>query len=163
MENNFFGSKLNSVLLLILIILMVVVLWFMFQNKETYLPKSIKDNNNENVIRVIEGNKDDLLSLSILPNAQVSGMLNLSGEVKGAYFFEANILVNILDNSKNLLKSGNGQAVTDWMTVLPVSFTANLDFTGLPLGPAYLEIQNDDPSGGEAGPAKKILIPIIIN
>lgn len=36
--NEFFGSKLNSVLLLILIILMVFAIRMMFQNKELYLP-----------------------------------------------------------------------------------------------------------------------------
>lgn len=38
MPNNFFGSKLNSVLLLVLIVLMVFALRIMLKNKETYLP-----------------------------------------------------------------------------------------------------------------------------
>ncbi len=38
MQNNFFGSKLNSVLLLVLIILLGFALRFMYQNKATYLP-----------------------------------------------------------------------------------------------------------------------------
>lgn len=39
MQNNFFGSKLNSVLLLVLIVLMVFALRIMLKDKETYLPK----------------------------------------------------------------------------------------------------------------------------
>ncbi len=38
MQNNFFGSKLNTVLLVILIILMIIALRFMYKNKETYFP-----------------------------------------------------------------------------------------------------------------------------
>ncbi len=38
MENKFFGSKLNSVLLLVLIVLMVIAIRFMYKNKEVYLP-----------------------------------------------------------------------------------------------------------------------------
>ena len=38
MQNNFFGSKLNTVLLLILIVLMVFALRIMLKDKEIYFP-----------------------------------------------------------------------------------------------------------------------------
>ena len=38
MQNKFFGSKLNTVLLLVLIILMVIALRWMYQDKNTYIP-----------------------------------------------------------------------------------------------------------------------------
>jgi predicted secreted protein len=37
-RNKFFNSRLNTTLLAILIILMIVALWWMFRNKNTYLP-----------------------------------------------------------------------------------------------------------------------------
>ncbi|MEI7765737.1 MAG: hypothetical protein WCI93_04120, partial [bacterium] len=82
--------------------------------------------------------------------------------IKGAYFFEGNILINILDSNKKTLKSSNAVAKTDWMTIAPVSFEGNIDFTDLPKGSAYFEIHNDNASGLPEKD-KSILIPIIIN
>lgn len=176
MKNKYFGSEfysstLNTILLFVLIILMVIALRFMYKNQETYLPNS----KNKNAVVVIDktipivknkgqilGNKDDLVAFSIAPNTKVHGIVSYRGIVKGGYFFEANILVNVLDSNKNVLLKSNGVAKDDWMTAGPVNFEGNIDFTNLKKGPAYIEIQNDDPSGGEGGPAKKIQIPIII-
>lgn len=107
------------------------------------------------------GNAGDLISFSIQPKSQVEGVVPFRGTIKGAYFFEANILVNILDKNKKLLRQGNALAMTDWMTVGPVDFEGNLDFSGLPTGKGYIEIKNDNPSG-EAKFDKSILIPVII-
>ncbi len=170
MKNKFFNSKLNSILLLILIILVVGILYVMFQNKETYLPifqkqvpTEITDNAQESIPKEnILGNKDDLISFSVWPNTKIHGILSFRGVIKGAYFFEGNILINILDSNKKTLKSSNAVAKTDWMTIAPVSFEGNIDFTDLPKGSAYFEIHNDNASGLPEKD-KSILIPIIIN
>jgi hypothetical protein len=112
--------------------------------------------------RAITGNINDLVSFSILPNTKVSGIMSYKGIIKNAWFFEANILINILDNDKNLLLASNGVAISDWMTVEPVAFEGNVDFTALPKGPAYIEIRNDNPAGPDEGVNKFVLIPIII-
>jgi len=111
--------------------------------------------------RAITGNINDLVSFSILPNTKVSGILSYKGIIKNAYFFEANILINILDNDKNLLLASNATATSDWMTVEPVAFEGNIDFTTLPKGLAYLEIHNDNASALPEND-KSVLIPIII-
>jgi len=168
MPSKFYNSKTNTFLLLILIILMVVAISIMSKDKEAYLPMfedntKVENNNQaEDFNNEVFGNKDDLISFSIEPGQKVSGKMTITGEIKGGYFFEGNILVSILDSNKNVLINGYGTATTDWMTASPVPFTASIDFTGLTQGKAYIEIQNDDPSGGEGGPAKKILIPVII-
>lgn len=107
------------------------------------------------------GNKEDLISLSIIPNSKVSGILSYRGSIKGGYFFEANILINILDKDKKVLKASNAVAKFDWMTAEPVSFEGNIDFTDLPKGFAYFEIHNDNPSGLPEND-KSVLIPIVI-
>jgi len=112
--------------------------------------------------RAITGNINDLVSFSILPNTKVSGITSYKGIIKNAWFFEANILINILDNDKNLLLAGNANAISDWMTVEPVAFEGNVDFTALPKGLAYIEIRNDNPAGPDEGINKFVLIPIII-
>ncbi|MFM7088251.1 MAG: Gmad2 immunoglobulin-like domain-containing protein [Candidatus Paceibacterota bacterium] len=111
---------------------------------------------------LVSGNKSDLVYLSIAPNTVVpKGILSYRGSVKGAYFFEANILINILDANLNVLKASNAVATTEWMTADPVEFEGNIDFTGLPAGQAYFEIHNDNASGLPEND-KFIRIPILI-
>ena len=155
--NNFFGSKLNSILLLVLIILMVVAIKVMLKNPDTYFPST------EVAAPVVEiqGNKNDLVSFSIKPGAKLFGVVSYTGAVKGGYFFEANILVNILDANKKILKMGNAMATTDWMTAEAVSFGGTLDFTNLPKGSGFIEIHNDNASGLPEND-KSVLIPIVI-
>jgi len=105
--------------------------------------------------------KDDLVSFSISPGEEISGVLNFNGAVKNAYFFEANILVNILDQNKKLLKAGYGMATTDWMTSEPVSFEGTIDLTSLPTGAGYIQIANDNASGLPEND-KFIYIPVVI-
>ncbi len=109
----------------------------------------------------ILGNKDDLISFSIAPYNKVHGILSYRGEIKGGYFFEANILINILDGNKKVLKKSNAVAKSEWMTSGPVSFEGNIDFTGLPKGFGYFEIHNDNASGLPEND-KSVLIPITI-
>jgi len=158
----FFESKLNTILLLVLIVLMVFALRMMLKDKATYFPNSNQQNvETPDVTRVIEGKKEDLISFSIAQNTKVQGTLSYRGSIKGAWFFEANIMINILDINKNVLKASNAMAKTEWMTVEPVEFEGNIDFSTLPKGPAYFEIHNDNPSGLPEND-KSILIPIVI-
>ncbi len=182
MQNKFYGSKLNTILLFILIILMIWALIFMYKNKDVCY--SIKDNKNmssyfesdlgyqDSELKkdkakddLIEGNKDDLIYFSINPGDGLIGSLNAVGTVKGGYFFEGNILVNILDKNKKLLKAGHGTAVSNWMTSGEVNFHTFIDFSeGLPPhdgGEAYIEIKNDNPSD-DRSKDKSILIPIFL-
>lgn len=144
---------------LVILVVVLVILFFLGSKKEdsTELPKDVLVIENE-----ILGKKEDLISFSILPGTTMpKGILSYKGEIKGAWFFEANILINILDANKNVLKASNAVAKTDWMTADPVEFEGNIDFTGLPAGPAYFEIHNDNASG-EPEFDKFIQIPIVL-
>ena len=170
-------SKIITFLIIIVVIFLAVFL-FLAGNKKTVLVpvNDVVDNtvvpvntnpttsttttnptNNTITIKNV-----DLVSFSIAPISQVSGVMNVTGTVKNGYFFEGNIILNILDSNKNLLKTGHGTATIDWMTSGPVSFDATLDFTGLPTGPGYIQIHNDNASGLPEYD-KSILIPVIIN
>lgn len=143
------------VLLSIIVVLAIIGGLYFYKNNKAEAPII----NNENNLEIL-GDKEDLVSLSLNPGDTVSGILDLSGSVKGGYFFEGNILINLLDSNKNILEKDHGTATTDWMTVEPVSFTATIDSTAIN-GNGYIEIVEDDPSDGEGGPAKKILIPVV--
>lgn len=154
MQDRFFGSKLNTVLLVVLIILMAFAIKIMLKNKELYFPY-LPFNQEEVEI------SSDLVSFSVAPNSKVKGFVAFQGVIKGAYFFEANILVNILDANKKILREGHAMATDDWMTVGPVSFEGKLDFNGLPKGEAFIQIHNDNASGLPEH-NKFILIPVVI-
>jgi hypothetical protein len=115
---------------------------------------------NENV--GVLGNAVDLVSFSIMPGSSVSGTMEAEGAVQGGYFFEGNLILRILSANKTILRTSYGTATTDWMTEGPVSFHATLNFTGLPPGPAYIQIHNDNASGLPEND-KFILVPIVIN
>ena len=158
MKNNFFHSKLNIILLIILAIIIACLIFFGHKAQAPII-------NTENIgldKTSILGNKDDLISFSILPFSKVHGILSYRGVIKGGYFFEGNILINVLGADQKVLKKSNAVAKTDWMTAGPVEFEGNIDFAGLTKGPAYLEIHNDNASGLPQND-KSILIPIIIN
>lgn len=143
-----------------LVLVLLVVL--LAQKKEAPIVDLEENNPELQYQNQIEGNWQDLVNFSVLPNTRLSGVVAFDGEVKGGYFFEGNILINILDTDKNVLKAGNATATSDWMTAEPVAFAGEIDLTGLPLGTAYLEIRNDNPAGPEEGVNKNILIPIVI-
>jgi hypothetical protein len=109
----------------------------------------------------IEGNAQDLVSFSVKPGDIVSGVFNFEGVVKGAYFFEGNIGINILDANKKVLKQGYAMSTTDWMTTEAVSFSGSIDLTGLPSGSGFIEIAKDNPSDMRELD-KFIYIPVVI-
>ncbi len=141
----------------------LIILGVIFFNKKAAAPV-IQNTNDMAVLdkSQILGNKDDLVSFSILPNTTVRGVVSYRGAVKGGYFFEANILVGVTDANQKIIRQSNAVATSDWMTAEPVEFEGNIDFNGLPRGKAYIEIHNDNASGLPEND-KKILIPIFID
>lgn len=152
----------KSFVWVVVILVLVVVMYFLgrdFKKEEITIDKSLPAYNYENEIL---GKKEDLLSFTILPGTKVpNGILSYRGSIKGGWFFEGNILINILDANKVPLLQSNAVAKTDWMTAEAVDFEGNIDFTNLPAGPAYFEIHNDNASG-EPEFDKFIQIPIVI-
>lgn len=64
MKNNFYGSKLNTVLLLILIVLVIFALRFIYQNQGEYVPLSENDNNSVATSLLNKNlNEDEVLEL----------------------------------------------------------------------------------------------------
>ncbi len=142
--------------IIVLIFIAVIAIAFGLSKKNAVSPDL------SSVTPTVLGNTGDLVSFSVAAGAPVSGNMTITGSVQNAYFFEANILVKVLDANQNVLVDTYGTATTDWMTTAPVSFTTNIDFTNLPSGPGYIMLENDNPSG-DPNLVKQILIPVIIN
>ncbi len=170
------NSKINTVLIVVLVVL---VGYFVLSKHKANAPTSEMPVSTPREILVTgKADKSDLISFTIARSTEVTrdkvdalgteralvGKMDAVGVIKGGYFFEGNIVVNILDKDKKLLRAGHGEATTDWMTSGPVSFKATIDASGLPGaygGPGYIEIRNDNPSGLPEND-KSILIPVTI-
>jgi hypothetical protein len=72
----------------------------------------------------------------------------IHGKAPGTWFFEANVVVKLLDEHGAVLAQNRGQAKGEWMTEQPVEFESKLIFT-VPAGQTKgtLVIENDNPSG----------------
>ncbi len=152
----------NKNLIIALVIIAIAISAFVVFKPHKAVAPVVENTQQEQIPKEgILGNKDDLISFSIWPNTEVSGIRSFRGTIQGGYFFEGNILINVLDANKNIIKKSNAVAKTDWMTSGPVDFEGNIDFTGLPNGRAYIEIHNDNPSDIRAND-KSVLIPVII-
>ena len=149
-----YNENMYKIIWIVVLLALVGGVYFISTQKQT--PEEISEQKLE-----IEGNASDLVYFSVSSGDEVSGVLNFSGTVKNAYFFEGNIGINMLDENKKVLKRGNAMATTEWMTVEPVSFSGTIDLTGLPLGLGFIQIANDNASGLPEND-KFIYIPIII-
>ena len=82
----------------------------------------------ENVGNVLE--KMDLIRLTTpLPNESVANPLEVSGEARGYWFFEASFPVVLTNWDGLIIAEGIATADVDWMTEEFVPFTATLTFT----------------------------------
>lgn len=154
-------TKFGKTICWLTVFLVLVIAIFFLQKEPKEEINEISTDIPSDTMPAIEGNVNDLVSLSFDPNSKLSGPIDFNGSVKGAYFFEGNIQINILAVDKTVLKSGYATATTDWMTAEPVEFKGSIDLTGLSAGPAYFEIHNDNASGLPEND-KSIQIPIVI-
>lgn len=83
---------------------------------------------------------------NIAPQSLVVSPLTVRGTAPGAWFFEANIGLRVLDAQGGEVARGHAQADADWMTDQPVHFTGIIDFNLPATQLGYIEIQKDNPS-----------------
>lgn len=146
-------------LILIVLMLLSVFSWFQLQNKQNktlnklgYKKTKVVLNQiavNNQLINLTQSNKSDLIRITnILPNQTISSPLNIEGEARGIWFFEASFPIALLDQDRNIIIQGVAQAVDDWMTTDFVRFKAKLEFTKpLNSNQGFLIFKKDNPSG----------------
>ncbi len=91
--------------------------------------------------------RDDMRVDYPKPNAIVASPLEIKGEAKGAWYFEATFPVKLLDSAGNVIAQGTAQAEGDWMTDDFVPFQAHLEFQTPASQTGTLVLENDNPSG----------------
>ncbi len=123
-------------------------------------PKVI--NNNQTVIQdtVNQVIKSDLITVSNpRPNQIVQSPLQITGEAKGTWFFEASFPVYLYDNEGSLIIQGAAEAQGEWMTEDFVPFRLTLEFDEPTLSTGELVLMRDNPSGLPEN-SEEIRIPV---
>ncbi len=94
-------------------------------------------------------------------NDAISSPLEISGQARGFWFFEASLPVRLVDLEGNLIVEHYAQAQNDWMTTDFVPLSASLVFNTTATS-GFLVIAKDNPSGLPEYDAS-ISIPVIFN
>lgn len=94
-------------------------------------------------------------------NDIISSPLEISGQARGFWFFEASLPVRLVDLEGNLIAEHYAQAQDDWMTTDFVNLSSSLIFNTTATS-GYLIVAKDNPSGLPEYDAE-ISIPVIFN
>jgi hypothetical protein len=79
--------------------------------------------------------------------AEISTPLQITGEARGTWFFEADFPVYILNAQREVIAQGIAQAQDDWMTEDFIPFNAVINFSVSEKTEAMLILKKDNPSG----------------
>lgn len=94
-------------------------------------------------------------------NQEVVTPLEIEGEARGTWFFEATFPLEIQDTKGNEIVQGFAQTQSNWMTEEFISFNAVIDFSVSEKTEAVLILKKDNPSGLREND-DQIEIPIIL-
>jgi len=83
------------------------------------------------------------------PNDKISSPLEIKGEARGTWFFEASFPIRLLDENGNeiTINPAYAQAQGDWMTENFVPFKATIEFETPTTKKGTLILKKDNPSG----------------
>ena len=98
-----------------------------------------------------EINKTDDLSDQIkvtypIPDQLITSPLTITGEARGAWFFEGNFSVSLLDSNKNVLALHYAKTNEEWMTEDFISFTSTIEFDDPQTAAGFLILDKNNPS-----------------
>ena len=96
------------------------------------------------------------------PNETIQSPLEIKGEARGYWFFEADFPVKLLDENGELIAGGIAQAQGEWMTEDFVPFEAALEFGVPETNKGLLILEKDNPSGLPEN-ADELRVPVRFN
>lgn len=110
-----------------------------------------------------EFEKQDLIFINNpRPNQEISSPLNISGEARGYWYFEADFPIELLDENGNVIETAIASAQDDWMTEDFVEFEAVLEFEKPASQKGTLILKKDNPSGLPEND-DELIVPIKFN
>lgn len=107
--------------------------------------------------------KADLIRVnSPRPNEIISSPLQITGEARGTWYFEADFPVRLYDSAGRALALGVATAQDDWMTTEFVPFELTLTFDRPETQEGFLIFEKDDPVGlpESEGSLDSLIVPV---
>lgn len=93
------------------------------------------------------------------PNELIKSPLEILGEARGYWFFEADFPVRLIDANGKELGIAIARALSNWMTEDFVAFEASLEFQAPTTKKGTLILEKDNPSGLPEN-ADELLVPV---
>jgi hypothetical protein len=84
---------------------------------------------------------------SPMAEEKIASSVEIVGQARGYWFFEASFPIKIVDANGKILASGPAQAKSDWMTEDFVPFSIKLDLSNPTATSGYIIFERDNPSG----------------
>ena len=139
MENN---TRISGWVVAVLLGLVIIggVLWYLFREMPAEPARPDYGSltpGKENLIRVT----------TPVPNQIVKSPIQIEGEARGTWFFEASFPIRLLDANGKELGVAVAQAQDEWMTENFVPFKAELRFSNPTTVAGTLVLEKDNPSG----------------
>lgn len=152
-ENDKIMNK-NIVTIIIIVVVGAGLLWYLAKNQSTP-----SQNQKQSQPPPTVATSSDITVTSPQAYQTITSPLNISGQAKGTWYFEASFPIKLLDGNGNQIAQTIATAQSDWMTTNFVPFTAVLNFTTPSTATGTLIFEKDNPSGLPAN-ADQISIPI---
>lgn len=102
---------------------------------------------------------DEIMISNPRPNQKITSPLNIVGQARGPWYFEASFMAQILDSRGQILGEAIVTAEGEWMTENFVPYTATLNFSDPTTSEGKLILHNANPSGLPEN-AKQLIIPV---
>ena len=133
-------------IIIILIIIIVALVWQLNVKKETALEPSSVNNVD---IGNAEEKKDLIRVFSPKPNDVIKSSLDIKGEARGNWFFEASFPIKLINTEGEEVPLSQGYIMTsaNWMTTDFVPFEQTITFPLQKAGKGKLILMKDNPSG----------------
>ncbi len=147
---------------LFIIALILIALAFDWGRREVKAPELNLGASTTEVVMSTSTAGLPIIVSNIKDNQEVTNPIKIEGKARGTWFFEATFPIQLIDADGNVLSTGFGQAIDDWMTEDFVNFTATLTFTKpTSTKHALLVLSKDNPSGNPDFD-QSIFIPVTI-
>jgi hypothetical protein len=158
--------KKKKLFLLIFVIIVVTVTTVLFLSRKVEAPKTevgaqaIGETKGVQDVQTKMSSSDIAIYSPISGDTISSGVVMLSGQARGSWYFEASAPVEIQDSKKNVLETGHITAQGDWTTTDFVPFSGEIILT-IPDGvtSGFIVFKNDNPSG-DPSKSKEVSVPV---
>lgn len=158
--------KVTTLNLFVVFILALGTGWFLM-SKIAEASKEIEEINKTRIVILEEvDEKKPLPSGTTValprPNTVITSPVKVIGYAPGTWYFEANIVIKIIDENGILLGQGPATAQSDWMTTALVPFEASIPFVASG-GKGFVVIEADNPAGFDNPPSFRVPVEFAIS